>query len=449
MEEEKTNEMLEKEPLEIDSEKEKYVEKQKGIPQEPKNKAKKVNVGGILAGTFILIAVLMLLVVVFGNIKKKEKAEEKELDKTGFKSQVNFDHIAEKAAQQKEEIEQKFVQETKPKEEVQEQKSDDEILAKLDQNIAGNNKPVIQQNYNQNYSSSYKSDRPDTRNSRSTRKNVDGLNVPKNYVPQESSTNNTGSKSQSASQGRKTAEEAKAEYLASLNAQNQNAAQSANQNKMDFYNNQANNAGSGSYLPYNSIWDGTIISGALVTSIDTANPGVVIARVTENVYSSYDHSLLLIPEGSLLYATYNSSVSYGQKRIQVAWTLLIRPDGYRVQLGNMNGVDSQGKSGYKGFVNNHTWETAKALGLVACYSVIQTEVSLTIDSADNDYIENSLTDVYSEAAKIGNKVLDKALDIQPSILKQSGSEIKIITNTPLQLPPVEQFETTQRYIRTK
>ena len=218
--------------------------------------------------------------------------------------------------------------------------------------------------------------------------------------------------------------------------------------KEEFYSNGNGTGGSGQYMSYNSLWDGTIISGALVTAINTDNPGVVIARVTENVYSSYDHSFLLIPEGSLLYATYNSSVSYGQNKVQVAWNLLIRPDGYRITLGNMNGVNAQGASGYKGNVNNHPFETLKALGLIAVYSMIQTEIINDINDTKNEYLQNAMTDVYAEANKIGNKIVDRALDIKPTITIKAGTEIKFITNTPLELPPMEINQATKKYIRT-
>jgi type IV secretion system protein VirB10 len=219
--------------------------------------------------------------------------------------------------------------------------------------------------------------------------------------------------------------------------------------KDSFFNAASNASGRGEYLSNTCLWDGTIISGALITAINTDNPGVVIARVTENVYSSYDHSYLLIPEGSLLFATYNSSISYGQKQVQVAWNLLIRPDNYRVQLGNMNGVNAQGASGYTGSVSNHPFETLKALGMVAVFSIIQTEITNDINSQNNEYLKNSMTDVYSEASKLGNKILDKALDIKPTIKIKEGTEIKLITNVPLELPPVEVNQVTQKYVRTR
>ena len=60
-----------------------------------------------------------------------------------------------------------------------------------------------------------------------------------------------------------------------------------------------------------------------------------------------------------------------------------------------------------------------------------------------------MTDVYAEAAKLGNKMVDRALDIKPTIKIKEGTEIKLITNTPLELPPVEVYKATDKYIRTR
>ena len=77
---------------------------------------------------------------------------------------------------------------------------------------------------------------------------------------------------------------------------------------------------------------------------------------------------------------------------------MIRPDGYRIELGNMNGVDAQGMSGTKGFATNHPFETMKALGLVAMFSIIQTEISNDIKTQNNEYLQNSMSDVYRQVS---------------------------------------------------
>ena len=78
------------------------------------------------------------------------------------------------------------------------------------------------------------------------------------------------------------------DYMKQLQApymnNNQSQPQQYQTNKEQFFNNQGN-ARQGSFLSNSSLWDGTIISGALVTAINTDNHGIVIARVTENVWS--------------------------------------------------------------------------------------------------------------------------------------------------------------------
>lgn len=421
-------------------------------PPEEENEAREINVGNIFA--VILVGILVLFLIAFiavnANSKKKTKTDNSELDKAGVKTHVNFDLPETNILPIENAIE----------EEVEKENEIEEIISSLppELQLPEQGQPGIapvSSVGNTGSSSSYTVERPDTRNSKSPRK-IEGL-AGLEYGNQTSVVDTISSVMNGTYSSAKMTKE---EYIAQQIAQTQsiqnqlygngsNIGSDIGSNKENFFNNNSGTVGNGCYMSKASLWDGTIISAALVTSIDTANPGVVIARVTENVYSSYDHSYLLIPEGSMLFATYNSSVSYGQNRVQVAWNLLIRPDNYRIQLGNMNGVDSQGASGYEGRVNNHTFETLKAMGMIAMFSIIQTEVTNTIDNQSNEYIQNSLTDVYAEASKIGNKILDRALDIQPTIKIGHGKEIKLITNGPLELPPVEVNQVTQKYVRTR
>lgn len=197
----------------------------------------------------------------------------------------------------------------------------------------------------------------------------------------------------------------------------------------------------------NSLWKGTIIPAVLNTGINTDLPGMVTATVTENVHSSQDGRYLLIPQGSRLTATYNSSITFGQDRIQVAWDTLIRPDGLEVNLGNVPGADAQGFSGYTGWVSEHPFEYAKALGLIAVFSLLDTKAGNVVADATNTYAQNAVADTYREAQRLNNRVLERALDIQPTLSKLNGSKVYLIINVTMELPPIEPFATGQRYAR--
>lgn len=196
-----------------------------------------------------------------------------------------------------------------------------------------------------------------------------------------------------------------------------------------------------------SLWKGTVISAVLDTGINTNLPGEVIATVTENIYSSNNGNYILIPQGSRLYADYNSSISYGQNRVQVVWNTLIRPDGLEVSLGSTNGVDKYGYSGYAGKVNSHPFEYAKALGLIAMFSILDTKANNTIETQDNMYAQNALSEAYSTSKRITEKIIDRALDIQPTITIPAGEEIKLITNITMELPPLDPIPVEEKYRR--
>ena len=430
-------------------------------PPEEENEAREVNVGNIIG--LIVIGLLVIFLIAFIAVsasgKKKKKQESAELDKAGTKTVIEF----------KDKTPVDFYSSNIEEDNPVVEKSEKEMNEVIDTLPAEFQLPVQGETGKAPVSSvgstggSYKSYRPDTRNSKSPRK-IEGL-AALDYSGQQQGQNlvsqiMSGNYGTNAYGQRMTKEEFIAQQMAQTQTiQNQlygsnmpggtSGPYNSGSEKENFFNASKGNSGNGSYLSKAALWDGTIISGALVTAINTDNPGVVIARVTENVYSSQDHSYLLIPEGSLLMATYNSSVSYGQNKVQVAWNLLIRPDNYRVQLGNMNGVNAQGASGYKGSVSNHPFETLKALGMVAVYSILQTEMTNDINSQNNEYLKNSMTDVYAESSKLGNKMVDRALDIKPTIKIKEGTEIKLITNVPMELPPVEVNQATQKYVRTR
>ena len=72
---------------------------------------------------------------------------------------------------------------------------------------------------------------------------------------------------------------------------------------------------------------GTIIPTSLITGMNSDLPGQIVGQVRENVYDTVSGNYLLIPQGSRLLATYDSSVTFGQERVLVCWNRLIRPDG--------------------------------------------------------------------------------------------------------------------------
>jgi type IV secretion system protein VirB10 len=230
-------------------------------------------------------------------------------------------------------------------------------------------------------------------------------------------------------------------------AQDPYAAQNAQDNKQDFYRSGSGGAvDSGGFLQDNALWIGTIIPGVLESGINTDLPGDVIARVTQNVYDSRTGGNLLIPQGTILAARYNSSVSYAQKRVQIAWDILIRPDGFAVELGGMNAVDREGYSGQEAEYHENWFEYLKAAGIISIFSVANarmTEEAAKYSSSDTAAaVAQANSDFVNQ---MGGNFVSRAMNIQPTLTVDSGTLINIMLNKTIYLPPIEDYQASGKY----
>jgi type IV secretion system protein VirB10 len=105
---------------------------------------------------------------------------------------------------------------------------------------------------------------------------------------------------------------------------------------------------------------GSIIPGALITGIRSDLPGEVTAQVTENVYDSPTGHILLIPQGAKLIGRYDSHIAYGQTRVLLVWTRLMRGAADSIVLENEPAADAAGFAGLQDQTDSHWGEVFKA-----------------------------------------------------------------------------------------
>lgn len=321
-------------------------------------------------------------------------------------------------------------------------------------------KPTYQQRttYSTGSSSSTTVEIPDTRNDGLHSKTISGI---KGLTPTQATYStdyatqvekNVESTQRSSNYSMPTMEEFTSSMLSSYsqaygNQQSAYSQQNDQSGKNSFFNNERNadSVGEGEWLNLNTIWQGTMIEATLTSELNTDLPGEITARVAKNVYSSQDGRFLLIPQNSILYGTYNSSISYAQNRVQVGWHTLIRPDGYKINLGNMNASDAKGASGLKGFVNDHPLAYLKAIGLMSVFSIVNSEFQNTMGQTDNEYVQNIVANTQQITNELGEKLIDRAMNVQPTIKIKAGTKINIVANQTLTLPPCDEIPVTQKY----
>lgn len=182
---------------------------------------------------------------------------------------------------------------------------------------------------------------------------------------------------------------------------------------------------------------GTVIPAALVTGINTDLPGDVIAAVTRPVYDSRTGRHLLIPQGAKLYGTYDSEIANGQNRALLVWHRLLMPNGRSIQLDGMKGTDAAGYAGVADRVDYHADKLAAGVGLssIIAYAgnLARGGGGRSGGNADaRDVIGDS---VAQEASRIGSKIIDRQLDVQPTITVRPGWLVSVLVDKDIPLAP--------------
>jgi len=182
--------------------------------------------------------------------------------------------------------------------------------------------------------------------------------------------------------------------------------------------------------PY-QIMAGTLIPASLVTGLNSDLPGQVIGQVTENVYDTVTGEYLLIPQGARLLGRYDSVIAYGQSRALVAWTRIIFPNGNSIQLDNLPAVDGQGFAGLKDKVDRHTWQFMKGAVLSSLLSV-----GSELSSDDEGRLARALQNAGQDTANIaGQRIIERSLNIQPTLSVRPGWRFGVIVSKDLTLKP--------------
>jgi len=180
---------------------------------------------------------------------------------------------------------------------------------------------------------------------------------------------------------------------------------------------------------------GTVIPGALITGIRSDLPGQITAQVTENVFDTPSGRLLLIPQGARLIGTYDSQIAFGQSRVLLVWTRLIMPNGRSIVLERQPGADAAGYSGLEDEVDNHWGELFKAAALSTLLAV-GSEVGAGSDTGNNGDIVQALRRGSSDSAnQTGQKIVQRNLNIQPTLTIRPGFPVRVIVNRDLVLEP--------------
>jgi type IV secretion system protein VirB10 len=193
------------------------------------------------------------------------------------------------------------------------------------------------------------------------------------------------------------------------------------------------------------IGQGKLIDGVLETAINSDQPGMVRALVNVDIYGDSGRRVLL-PRGTRIVGRYDAGIVKGQSRVFIVWQRVMRPDGVDLAIESP-GTDALGRAGMGGDVNNHFWQM---FGAATLLSVIGTATATVgVDPAQDQ--ANSVASFRQGAAESFNRsagsVLDRFIDIRPTITVDQGQMIKIFVSKDLMFDQSLQAESTLKVIR--
>jgi type IV secretion system protein VirB10 len=182
--------------------------------------------------------------------------------------------------------------------------------------------------------------------------------------------------------------------------------------------------------------EGTVIETVLLNRLDGTFAGPVTCLVTTPVYAQ-DRQAVLIPAGARVLGTASPVQAWGDTRLAVSFHRLVMPDGHTYSLDQFKGLDQIGETGLKDEVNRHYWQVFGASLAIGALS------GLTQYNTRGGFDAYTFGDAYRQAAgaslaSSSTRVLDRYLNVLPTVTIREGFRLKVYLTNDLALPAYDE-----------
>ncbi|WP_368649168.1 type IV secretion system protein VirB10 [Castellaniella ginsengisoli] len=180
---------------------------------------------------------------------------------------------------------------------------------------------------------------------------------------------------------------------------------------------------------------GTMIDCTLQTKLVSTQAGLLTCLATHDVMST-NGKVKLIDAGTKFTGYLSGGIDQGQGRAFITWNRLETPTGIIVNLGSP-GTGPLGEAGVDGHIDNHFWDrfgNAILLSLVGDFGAWAANQGQS--GSNNVHFDNTREGSQEVIAKI----LEKSLDIPPTLYKNQGTRIGIMVARDLDFSHVYDLE---------
>jgi type IV secretory pathway VirB10-like protein len=179
------------------------------------------------------------------------------------------------------------------------------------------------------------------------------------------------------------------------------------------------------------VFEGSILETLLINRLNGTFAGPVNCLVTSNTYS-HDGQHILIPAGTKVLGEAKKVEALGQQRLAVSFHRLIMPDGFSVNLDQFRGLNQIGETALRDKVSNHYLQifgASLAIGILGGIAEAGTGNVLT-----NSPLEEARAGFGSNLANSSMQILDRFLNILPTVTIREGNRVKVYLSGDLVLP---------------
>jgi type IV secretion system protein TrbI len=179
------------------------------------------------------------------------------------------------------------------------------------------------------------------------------------------------------------------------------------------------------------LFEGTILETVLINRLDGGFAGPVECLLSTDVYSN-DRQHLLIPAGSKLLGETKKVDTFGQTRLAVVFHRVLMPDGYSVSLDQFKGLNQIGDTGLRDQVNNHYLRIfGFSLAIGAIGAVAEAGTAGSLNESGSDLMRQGFA---QSTAQSSAQILDKFLNIMPTVTIREGHRVKVYLSGDLAVP---------------
>lgn len=182
---------------------------------------------------------------------------------------------------------------------------------------------------------------------------------------------------------------------------------------------------------------GAVVPATLLTAVDTSRAGPVVASVTENVFDSVNGRYLVVPQGTRLIGRHNGDTTYGDHRAFLTWDRMILPNGKSLVLAEEQGVDAQGAVGVRGSVDRRIVPLAVATLFAGAITTLGTVARDDGQRGSGGIIGDVGDATAIDAAQVGGRLIDRELQVHPSVRLSAGAPVRVLITRDLILEPYQ------------